>query len=94
MKKKYHENIMKDLHYNSRLSTALRSLIPAATAVCIFCGKDTIDAYKIKTISGDWKEVAQTALNSGQTPPNHPINVIIHTTNSNNTSVTQLTTSK
>lgn len=30
---------MKDLHYNSGLSSALRSLVPAVTVVCIFAEK-------------------------------------------------------
>lgn len=83
MKNKYHENIMKDLHYNSGLSSALRSLIPAATAVCIFCGKDLVDAYKVKTVSNDWKDLSEIAIKSGQPIPEHPVKVIVHTTSTN-----------
>lgn len=87
MKNKYSETIMKDLHYNSGLSTAFRSFIPAATAVCIFCGKDAIEAYKVKAVSQDWKEVALNSIKAGQPAPPHPIQYEMHTTSStvNNT---------
>lgn len=87
MKNKYHENIMKELHYNSGLSSALRSVIPATAAICIFCGKDVIDAVKIKTVSEDWRIVAQDAIRQGQTVPEHPVKVVVHTTSQNTTSI-------
>lgn len=85
MKKKYNENIMQELHYKSGLSSALRSLIPAGTAICIFCGKDVVDAYKAKVLSNDWKEIAENAISAGETPPPHPLNIVVHTTNANST---------
>lgn len=88
MKNKYHENIMKDLHYNSGLSSAIRSLVPATAAVCIFCGKDAIEAFKVKTISNDWKEVSHIALANGKPIPEHPVKIIVHTTTINNTTIT------
>jgi hypothetical protein len=40
MQKKYDDvEILKKRHYNMGYSTALKSLIPAVTAVCIFAGK-------------------------------------------------------
>lgn len=87
MIKKYHENIMKELHYNSGLSSLFKSLVPAATVVCIFCGKDVIDLYKVKTVSEDWKVVASDAIANNQPIPDHPVQVVVHTTTSNGTNI-------
>ena len=87
MKNKYHENIMKDLHYHSGLSSALRSLIPAATAICIFCGKYMIDTYKVITVSNDWKDLSEITIKYGQPIPEHPVKVIVHTTSTNQTTI-------
>lgn len=78
MKNKYHENIMKDLHYNSGVSSISRGFWPAATAICVFCGKDAIEYAKISTVSKDWAIVSKAALEAGQTPPEHPIRIIAH----------------
>lgn len=87
MKNKYHENIMKDLHYNSGLSSALRCLVPAATAVCIFCGKDLVDASKVKTVSNDWKDISEIVIKSGKKPPEQLVQVLVHTTFTNSTTI-------
>ena len=50
----------------------LKAWSPAATAVCIFCGKDAISAYKVNNVVTSWENVAQSAIENGQTPPECP----------------------
>lgn len=78
MKQKYHENIMKDLHYNSGLSSLIRGAWPMATAVCIFCGKDALEYAKIKTVSDTWGDVSKAAIEAGLNPPPHPVTIVAH----------------
>ena len=92
MKGKYLENIFKELHYNSGLSSFTHSLVPAAMAVCIICGKDVMEAFKVQTVSNDQKEVALVAIERGQTPPENPVKIVVHTSTSSTTSLPQIPT--
>lgn len=69
---------MKDWHYNTGLSTALKSTIPGLTAVCIFCGKEGIEAYKEQKVMESWERVAAKAIEAGQTPPEPPVKIVNH----------------
>lgn len=49
MQAKYNDkDILIKLHYNHGLSTLAKSVVPAITAVCIFCGKDVAEAWKVQ----------------------------------------------
>jgi hypothetical protein len=87
MKHKYHENIMKELQYKSGLATTLRSILPAATAVCLFFRKDALDASKVRTFSEGWKYVALEAIKKHQPIPDHPVKATLHTANKNSISI-------
>ena len=87
MKRKYHENILKELHYNSGLGRFTRSLVPAAMTVCIICGKDLMEAYKLQVASNDWKEVALASIEKGQPVPENPVKIVAHTSTSSSTSL-------
>ena len=88
MKTKYNdEDVLKKIHYNSGFTTAVRSLIPAGVVVCVFCGKDAMDAYKVKTTMEAWKIVAELAINAKLDPPECPVQVSVITTNTSNTAL-------
>lgn len=87
MKTKYSAQIMKERHYNSGFSTAIKSAVPALTAVCIFCGNNLIEAYKVKTATDSWTKVAQSALENGREIPPHPVTLVVHTTSDTVTSI-------
>ena len=80
MKSKYGESIMKELHHNSTVSTFVRSLLPAATTICIFCGNSAIEAYANVKISDNWKTVAIKCIEERKEVPPSPITTIHHTT--------------
>ncbi len=80
MKTKYNTHVMKERQYNSGFSTAIRSAVPAITAVCIFCGNNLIEAYKVKTATDSWTKVAQSALENGREIPPHPVTLVVHAT--------------
>lgn len=84
MKSKYGDLIMKELHYNSTVSTLLKSITPAVTTVCVFCGNRALQSYDTKIVIDTWGEVAQAAIEKGQQPPECPITLINHTTGSSN----------
>lgn len=80
MKTKYSTQVVKKRQYNSGFSTAMRSAVPAITAVCIFCGNNLIETYKVKTVTDSWTTITQSALENGREIPLHPVTLVIHTT--------------
>ena len=73
MKNKYHDTIMKELHYHSGASRFMKSAFPAVIVAAVYLGKEGRESFKTTKISQDWKEVALKAVKSGQTPPQHPV---------------------
>ncbi len=79
MKSKHGELIMKELHYNSTISTLLKSVYPVASIFCIVCGNKAIQSYENMKISEDWKEVSKEAIKNGQQPPASPFTIVQYT---------------
>lgn len=71
---------MKTLHYNSGLSTAVRSLIPAGVVVSLIWGKEFAQAYKVDSVMKTRAEVSKEAIQAKTEPLTCPIQMTIVTT--------------
>ncbi len=88
MREKYNDvDILKKRHYNAGYSTALKSILPAVTAVCIFCGKDALEAYKLTTAIDAWKDVSMETIKAGLPASECPVNIVVHTSSTSTTGI-------
>ena len=84
MKTKYQDNErLKKLHYNSGLSSFLRSSAPLAAAVSVFLGMEALETHKVQVGFETWGKVAQTAAENGQPIPDCPVKITVLTHNKN-----------
>lgn len=80
MKNKYNESVMKELHYNSGVSTFAKSVWPVAAATCIFCVGDYMEKLKVDSVVTAWEKVSKAAIDRGQVPSECPVKITVHTT--------------